>query len=67
VTVTHHVEELAASTTHALLLRDGAVVTAGPIAEVVADEPLSRCYGMPVRVESADGRYLAVAAERAST
>jgi iron complex transport system ATP-binding protein len=67
VTVTHHVEELAASTTHALLLRDGAVVTAGPIAEVVADEPLSRCYGMPVRVESADGRYRAVAAERAST
>jgi iron complex transport system ATP-binding protein len=65
--VSHHVEEVPAGFTHALLLRDGAVVTAGPIAEVVADEPLSRCYGMPVRVESADGRYLAVAAERAST
>jgi iron complex transport system ATP-binding protein len=67
VTVTHHVEELAASTTHALLLRDGAVVAAGPIGDVLVDGPLSACFGLPVRVEASDGRYLAVAAERPST
>jgi iron complex transport system ATP-binding protein len=62
VTVTHHVEELAASTTHALLLREGAVVASGPIDEVVAAGPLSACFGIPIRVESSDGRFLAVAA-----
>ncbi len=60
-TVTHHVEELAASTTHALLLREGAVVASGPIAEVCADGPLTACFGIPIRVEAVEGRYLAVA------
>jgi iron complex transport system ATP-binding protein len=67
VTVTHHLEELAASTTHVLLLRDGAVVAAGPIGEVLVDGPLSECFGIAVHVEAADGRYLAVATERPST
>jgi iron complex transport system ATP-binding protein len=64
VTVTHHVEELAASTTHALLLREGAVVASGPIGEVMADGRLSACFGIPIRVETAAGRFLAVAANR---
>jgi iron complex transport system ATP-binding protein len=57
LTVTHHLEELPASTTHALLLRDAAVVAAGPVAEVLTDETLSRCYGLPLSVERAGGRF----------
>lgn len=48
VLVTHHLEELPATTTHALLLRDGAVVAAGPIHETLTGEALSRSFGMPV-------------------
>jgi iron complex transport system ATP-binding protein len=67
VTVTHHVEELAATTPPAQLRRDGAVVAAGPIDDVVADGPLSACFGIPIRIERSGGRYLAVAVERPST
>ena len=58
VTVTHHLEELPASTTHALLLRTGRVVTCGPAADVLADGPLSECFGSAVRVaRHDDGRW----------
>jgi iron complex transport system ATP-binding protein len=60
VTVQHHLEELPASTTHALLLRDGAVVAAGPVDAVLADEPLTACFGLPVRVERSHGRFRAL-------
>ena len=63
VTVTHHLEELPASTSHALLLRAGRVVAAGPVAEVLADAPLTACFGAPVRVaRHDDGRWTARAA-----
>ena len=54
---THHLEELPASTTHALLLRDGRQVVAGPVAETLAEEPLSECLGIRVTVV-APGRAL---------
>ena len=58
VTVTHHLEELPASTTHALLLRAGRVAAAGPVAEVLTDAPLTACFGAPVQVaQHADGRW----------
>jgi len=60
VQVSHHLEELAASVTHALLLRDGRVVAAGPAAEVLVDDPLSRCFDAPVRVVRRAGRSFAV-------
>jgi iron complex transport system ATP-binding protein len=59
VTVTHHVEELPRSTTHALLLRGGEVVAAGRVDAVLADAPLSACFGIDVRVARVDGRFLA--------
>jgi iron complex transport system ATP-binding protein len=59
VTVTHHVEELPASTTHALLLRDGRVVAAGPAHETIASGPLSECFGTAVAVDRVGGRWLA--------
>jgi iron complex transport system ATP-binding protein len=60
VQVGHHLEELAGSTTHALLVRGGAVVAAGPADEVLREEPLSRCFEAPVRLARVGGRVLAV-------
>lgn len=58
VTATHHLEELPASTTHALLLREGRVVAAGPLADALSEESLSACFGLPLRLERHDGRFL---------
>ena len=38
VLVTHHVEEIPPGFTHALLMRDGRVVAAGPLGEVLTEE-----------------------------
>ena len=56
LTITHHLEELPPSTSHALLLRDGRVAAAGPIDEALNDESLSRCFGLRLRLERIDGR-----------
>jgi iron complex transport system ATP-binding protein len=64
VTVTHHLEELPASTTHALLLRSGRVVACGAAPDVLADEPLSECFGVPVTVTRAGSRWSARATPR---
>ncbi|MHB1597859.1 MAG: ABC transporter ATP-binding protein, partial [Acidimicrobiales bacterium] len=52
-------EELPAATSHALLLREGLVVASGPAGEVLADAPLSACFGLAVHVERSSGRYSA--------
>lgn len=62
VTVTHHVEELPATTTHALLLRDARVVARGRIADVVDDAAMTQTFGLPVRVRRSEGRFAATAA-----
>jgi iron complex transport system ATP-binding protein len=56
LTVTHRLEELPATTTHALLLREGGAVAKGRLAEAVTDETLSACFGLPLRVTTEDGR-----------
>jgi len=60
VQVSHHLEELAASVTHALLLRLGRVVAAGPAREVLVDELLARCFDAPVRVLRSGARAFAI-------
>ncbi|HUY30925.1 MAG TPA: ATP-binding cassette domain-containing protein [Acidimicrobiales bacterium] len=62
VQVVHTLEELPSSTSHALLLREGRAVAAGPAAEVLADEPLGACFGLAVHVHRDGGRYSARAA-----
>ena len=62
VTVTHHLEELPTSTTHALLLRAGRVLASGPAADVLADKPLSDCFGVAVQVSRHRDRWTARAA-----
>lgn len=59
VLVTHHVEEIPPSITHALLLREGTVVAAGPVEQTLTAESLSECFGMALQVERRDGRFSA--------
>ncbi|WP_125615097.1 ABC transporter ATP-binding protein [Specibacter cremeus] len=61
VLVTHHLEEVPPGFTHALLLRDGNVVAAGPIAETLTEANLSETFALPLTVTRANGRYTAVA------
>lgn len=63
VMVTHHVEEVPAGFTHAMLLRRGAVLAAGPVKEVFTERNLSRCFGIPLRVARHGGRWSAQAVE----
>ncbi|GAA4236578.1 iron complex transport system ATP-binding protein [Streptosporangium album] len=64
VTVTHHLEEVPATTTHALLMRDTRVQTAGPVAEILTGENLSECFGRRLRIDNLDGRWYARAVRR---
>ncbi|GMA37392.1 hypothetical protein GCM10025876_35960 [Demequina litorisediminis] len=59
VLVTHHVEEIPVGFTHALLLREGQVVAAGPLEETLTADNLSTTYGMPVALDARDGRWSA--------
>jgi iron complex transport system ATP-binding protein len=59
VLVTHHVEEIPPSVTHALLLRNGAVVKAGAIADVLTTPWLTATFGLPLLLSEHQGRYFA--------
>jgi iron complex transport system ATP-binding protein len=61
VLVTHHVEEVPEGFTHALLMRKGTVLAAGPVAEVFTERNLSRCFGVPLLVERRAARWSATA------
>ena len=63
VFVTHHVEEVPRGFTHALLLRAGRVLAAGPIGETLTAPWLSTCFGLPLELERRDGRFWAWARE----
>ncbi|HEY7264858.1 MAG TPA: ABC transporter ATP-binding protein [Trebonia sp.] len=63
VLVTHHVEEVPDGFTHAMLLRRGSVLAAGPIANVFTARNLSRCFGVPLEIEYRRSRWSAWAAE----
>jgi iron complex transport system ATP-binding protein len=62
VLVTHHLEELPASTTHALLLRDGRIVAAGTADDVLTTELATECFGHPVAVMTHAGRWAVASA-----
>lgn len=62
VLVTHHLEEVPPSFTSGLLLKDGAVVAAGGVAEVLTSANVSDAFGLPIDVRrDARGRWSAVA------
>jgi len=57
VLVTHHVEEITPAFTHALMLRTGRVVAAGPRAEVLTSAHLSATFRARLRLGRTAGRY----------
>ena len=59
VMVTHHVEEVPEDFTHAMLLRRGSVLAAGPVTEVLTEPNLTKCFGIPLIVERHGSRWTA--------
>jgi iron complex transport system ATP-binding protein len=66
VLVTHHVEEIPPGFTHALLLRAGRVLAAGPLETTLTAGALTACFGLPVALERRAGRWSAVGATGAA-
>ncbi|HWH18990.1 MAG TPA: ATP-binding cassette domain-containing protein [Solirubrobacterales bacterium] len=60
VIVTHHLEEIPATTTHALLLRDGGIVAAGQVGAVLTSEAVSETFEIEVDVAHNTGRWAAM-------
>ena len=61
VLVTHHLEELPSSTSHALLLRAGQPLAAGPVRDVLTTELVSACFDYPVAIARHAGRWASIA------
>ncbi len=59
VLVTHHVEEIPPGFTHAMLLKQGRVVSAGPIEQALTAETLSETFDLALSLSHEDGRYTA--------
>jgi iron complex transport system ATP-binding protein len=62
VLVTHHVEEIPPGFTHGLLLREGTIVAAGRLGEVMTADNLTKTFGLPLVVDRFGDRYTARAA-----
>ena len=59
VLVSHHVEEIPPGFTHVLMLREGRVVTQGPLEHVMSERSLSATFGLPLVLQQTAGRYAA--------
>ena len=59
ILVSHHVEEIPPGFTHALMLREGRAVAAGPLPEVMTERVLGETFGMSLVLREEDGRYSA--------
>jgi iron complex transport system ATP-binding protein len=56
VLVTHHVEEITPAFTHALILKTGRVIAAGPRDETLTSRNLSTAFGAPLRLTRRRGK-----------
>ncbi|WP_368496485.1 ABC transporter ATP-binding protein [Herbiconiux sp. A18JL235] len=59
VLVTHHLEELPQSTTHAALLAEGRILHAGAADEVLTTARVTECFAHPIEIEHRHGRWSA--------
>lgn len=57
--ITHHIEEIPTSSTHALLLKSGKCVAQGLISDVLTSENLTLAYDMPITVTRIGDRFSA--------
>ena len=62
VLVTHHVEEIPPGFTHGMLLREGTIIAAGLLGDVMTADNLTKTFGMPLVVDRFGDRYTARAA-----
>jgi iron complex transport system ATP-binding protein len=60
VIVSHHLEDIPRTTTHALLLHDGRAIAQGEIESVLSPANLARTFGLEVTVHRHAGRWQAV-------
>jgi iron complex transport system ATP-binding protein len=59
ILVTHHLEELPMTTTHALLIAEGRSVASGPARETITTDTVSAAFAHPVAVGYDQGRWTA--------
>lgn len=57
--VTHHLNEIPPDIDRVILLRKGEVFADGPKAEVLTETNLESTYGVPLRLETINGYYVA--------
>ncbi len=59
IMVTHHVEEIPPGFTHALVIAEGRIQSAGPISSTLDSDTLSATFGIPIIVSRFAGRFAA--------
>jgi iron complex transport system ATP-binding protein len=59
VLVTHHVEEIPSGVTHAMLLKGGKIVAAGPLRDTLTAENLTKTFDVELSLVENDGRWSA--------
>ncbi|MFT4166027.1 MAG: ATP-binding cassette domain-containing protein [Microlunatus sp.] len=64
ILVTHHLEELPETTTHAMLIKEGRVLAAGRVHDVLTTRLVSEAFDYPIRIEYRDHRWQARADRR---
>lgn len=57
VLVTHHLEELPGTTTHAMLLREGRISSVGTAKDVLTTKNVSECFDYPILITKDSGRW----------
>ena len=59
IIVTHHIEEIPAGTTHALMLKDGKALYAGSISDVLTETNINEVFGVNISLTFNGRRYFA--------
>lgn len=59
ILVTHHLEELPTTTTHALLIADGRTVASGPARQTISTDNVTEAFSHPIAVGYDQGRWSA--------
>jgi iron complex transport system ATP-binding protein len=57
VMVTHHLEEIPAGFTHALIIREGQIFAAGEINQTLTSDKISEAFGYGLNVDFTEGRF----------
>ncbi len=60
ILVTHHLEELPSTTSHAALIANGRISQAGPAEQVLTTENVTTAFAHPIRVGQHDDRWFAL-------